>query len=244
MQVFYDSEINTETDFFSFDKDESRHIVRVLRKREGDKISIINGKGFLFESEIISASEEKCEVRIIDYSFFQPANYWLHLAVAPTKNNDRYQWFLEKATEIGIHEITPIICKHSERKIIKTERLEKTIISATKQSLRYYIPKLNNAKSFSDFIKSEKQGQLYIAHCGEFEKKNLAQEVVPNGKITILIGPEGDFSKDEIQSAISLGYKSVSLGNSRLRTETAAIYTTSVIAIKQEQLNFDGFSDF
>jgi len=243
MQVFYGSEINTETDFFSFDKDESKHIVRVLRKSEGDKISLINGKGFLFEGEIVSDSEKKCEVRIINHRFFQPTSYWLHLAVAPTKNNDRYQWFLEKATEIGVHEITPIICEHSERKIIKTERLEKTIISATKQSLQYYIPKLNKVKSFSDFIKSEKHGQLYIAHCGEFEKKNLVQEVIPNEKITILIGPEGDFSKNEIQSAISLGYESISLGNSRLRTETAAIYTTSVVAIKQEQLNFDRFSD-
>jgi len=239
MQVFYDSEINTETNIFSFDKDESKHIIRVLRKKENDKIFLINGKGFLFRGEIIVASEKKCEVKITDYSFFEPDNYWLHLAVAPTKIIDRYQWFLEKATEIGIHEITPIICEHSERKIVKTERLEKTIISASKQSLQYYIPKINQPKSFSDFIKSEKQGQLYIAHCQEFEKSALIQQAIPNGKITILIGPEGDFSKQEIQNAISIGYKSISLGSNRLRTETAAIYATSIIAIKQEQLNFD-----
>jgi len=239
MQVFYASEINAKTDFFSFGKEESKHIVRVLRKKENDKINLINGKGFLFECKIVSISEKKCAVQLMSYQFFEPLNYSLHLAVAPTKNNDRYEWFLEKATEIGIHKITPIICEHSERKIIKTERLEKTIISATKQSLQYYLPVLNQPKSFSDFIKEEKQGQLYIAHCQAFEKKNLAQETIPSGNTTILIGPEGDFSTQEIEMAISVGYKSISLGNNRLRTETAALYATNLVAIKQEQLNLN-----
>src|SRR5690606_18477999 len=139
MQLFYSSEINSETDFFSFDKEESKHIVRVLRKKENDIIHITKGKGFLFECEIVSALEIKCEVKIMGEEFFNPKDYHLHLAVAPTKMNDRYEWFLEKATEIGIHEITPIICDNSERKDIKTERFEKILLSAMKQSLQYYL---------------------------------------------------------------------------------------------------------
>jgi len=239
MQVFYDSEINIKTDFFSFGREESKHIVRVLRKKENDKINLINGKGFLFECKIVSASEKKCAVQLMSYQFFEPFNYSLHLAVAPTKNNNRYEWFLEKATEIGIHQITPILCDHSERKNIKTERFEKIVLSATKQSLQYYIPIINKPIRFSDFIKENVDGQLYIAHCQAFEKKNLAQEILLKGKITILIGPEGDFSTQEIETAISAGYKSISLGNNRLRTETAALYTTNLVAIKQEQLNLN-----
>jgi len=239
MQFFYASEINTKTDFFSFGKEESKHIVRVLRKKENDKINLINGKGFLFECKIVSASEKKCVIQHVAYQFFEPLNYWLHLAVAPTKNNDRYEWFLEKATEIGIHQITPIICDHSERKAIKTERLERIVRSATKQSLQYYLPKINPPQCFSDLINEKADGQLYIAHCQDFEKKPLGRILTSKGKITILIGPEGDFSTKEIETAISVGYKSVSLGNNRLRTETATLYATSLVAIKQEELNFN-----
>lgn len=232
MQLFYSSEINPETEFFSFDKEESKHIVRVLRKKENDIIHITNGKGFLFECEIVSALEKKCEVKIMGEEFFNPKDYHLHLAVAPTKMNDRYEWFLEKATEIGIHEITPIICDHSERKDIKTERFEKILLSAMKQSLQYYLPKLNNSISLSDFLKQKTEGQLYIAHCEETDKKELAKEVKPKGNITILIGPEGDFSEKEIQTAVSVGYIPVSLGNTRLRTETAGIYASAVLSYK------------
>ncbi len=231
MQLFYSSEINPETQFFSFDKEESKHIVRVLRKKEKDIIHITNGKAFLFECEIGSALDKKCEVKIMKSEFFNPVNYHLHLAVAPTKMNDRYEWFLEKATEIGTHEITPIICDHSERKDIKTERFEKILLSAMKQSLQYYLPKLNPAVSFSDFVKRENEGQLFIAHCEQTDKKELAKEVKPQGKITILIGPEGDFSEKEINLALTNGYIPVSLGNTRLRTETAGIYATTVVAI-------------
>lgn len=231
MQLFYSSEINSETDFFSFDKEESKHIVRVLRKKENDIIHITNGKGFLFECEIVSALEKKCEVKIIGEEFFNPMDYHLHLAVAPTKMNDRYEWFLEKATEIGIHEITPIICDHSERKDIKTERFEKILLSAMKQSLQYYLPKLNNPIGLSDFLKQKVEGQLYIAHCEETDKKELAKEVQSNGNVTILIGPEGDFSEKEIQTAVSVGYVPVSLGKTRLRTETAGVYATTVVMV-------------
>ncbi len=235
MQLFYSSDISSSTEIFSFDKEESKHIVRVLRKKEKDIIYITNGKGFLFECEIISALEKKCEVRIIDTKFFESTSYHLHLVVAPTKMNDRYEWFLEKATEIGVHEITPIICEHSERKEVKIERFEKILLSAMKQSLQYYLPKLNPSISFSDFIKSSKEGQLFIAHCEETDKKELSKEVCPNGNITILIGPEGDFSEKEIKTAVSAEYIPVSLGNTRLRTETAAIYASAVVSIKQTE---------
>src|SRR5690554_1718127 len=150
MQLFYSSEISSESTTFCFDKIESKHIVRVLRKKENDKILITNGNGFLFECEIILASEKKCEVKIIDSNFFEPKAYKLHLAVAPTKMNDRYEWFLEKATEIGVNQITPIICDHSERKQVNLERFEKIILAATKQSLQYYLPQLNPATTFSE----------------------------------------------------------------------------------------------
>lgn len=230
MQLFYSPEINSETVSFSFDKEESRHIVRVLRKKEKDIIHLTNGKGFLFEGEIISALEKKCEVKIMSSTFFEPTNYELHLVVAPTKMNDRYEWFLEKATEIGVSEITPIICEHSERKEIKPERFEKILLSAMKQSLQYYLPKLNPATRFSDFIKKENGGQLFVAHCVETDKKELAKEAQAKGKITILIGPEGDFSEKEISLALTNRYIPVSLGNTRLRTETAAVYASAVIS--------------
>src|SRR5690554_958694 len=235
MQLFYSSDINPQGDFFSFDKEESKHIVRVLRKKESDIVYITNGKGFLFECEIVSALEKKCEVKILDSKFFEPKDYYLHLAVAPTKMNDRYEWFLEKATEIGIHEITPIICEHSERKEVKIERLEKILLSAMKQSLQYYLPKLNPSISFSDFIKLPKEGQLFIAHCEETDKKELSREVQPKGTIIVLIGPEGDFSEKEIKTALSAEYIPVSLGNTRLRTETAAVYTSAVVSAKQSE---------
>jgi len=235
MQLFYSSDINSESNFYSFDKEESKHIVRVLRKKENDKIHITNGKGFLFECEIISALEKKCEVRIINNKFFEPTDYHLHLAVAPTKMNDRYEWFLEKATEIGIHEITPLICEHSERKEVKNERFEKILLSAMKQSLQYYLPKLNPSISFSDFIKSPREGQFFIAHCEETDKKELSKEVQPKGTIIVLIGPEGDFSEKEIKTALSAEYIPVSLGNTRLRTETAAIYASAVVSAKQPE---------
>jgi len=232
MQLFYSPEINTQTEFFSFDKEESKHIVKVLRKRESDLVHITNGKGDLFTCEITSALEKKCEVRIISQEHFQSNDYYLHMVVAPTKMNDRYEWFLEKATEIGVHEVTPIICEHSERKEIKTERFEKILLSAMKQSLQYYLPKLNPAISFSEFIKKQHEGQLFIAHCEESDKKELVDEVRSKQKITILIGPEGDFSDKEIKTAVSVGFIPVALGNNRLRTETAAIYATTVVALE------------
>lgn len=234
MQLFYNPSIKSGDTTFSFDKEESRHIVKVLRKKDGDKIQITNGEGYLFTSQILFASERKCEVKIIEEQFFNPTEYYLHLAVAPTKMNDRYEWFLEKATEIGIHEITPIICEHSERVNFKADRFEKILQSAMKQSLQYYLPKLNEPVPYKDFIETLHEGQLFIAHCEDTDKKLLKTEIKPKQRVTILIGPEGDFSTKEIQLALQKNYVPVSLGNTRLRTETAAIVAAHSVAFANE----------
>lgn len=234
MQLFYNPTISESTTEFTFDKEESKHIIKVLRKQEGHKIHITNGLGYLFVSEIILGLEKKCEVKIVEESFFKPTTFYTHIAIAPTKMHDRMEWFLEKATEIGIHEITPIICEHSERKIFKTDRAEKIIQAATKQSNQYYLPKINEAISFSEFIKKNHSGQKFIAHCEETDKKSFAKEIEKNNPITILIGPEGDFSTKEIKMAIENEFIPVTLGNTRLRTETAALVACHTIVIQNE----------
>jgi len=223
MQLFYHSELKATSSNLVFDKKESGHIIKVLRKKEGDKLFITNGKGFLFEAQIQSANPNKCQVEIIESKFFPPKDYFLHLAVAPTKKNDRYEWFLEKATELGIDQITPVICEHNERRKVNLQRFERIIESGMKQSLQYYLPTLNQSVSLVDFLQKDFEGEKYIAHCEPSEKKLLKDVLQPKKKIHILIGPEGDFSPREIELALKKGFLPVSLGENRLRTETAAI---------------------
>ncbi|ESU24795.1 16S ribosomal RNA methyltransferase RsmE [Flavobacterium enshiense DK69] len=234
MQLFYTPDISSTLNEFSFDKEESKHIVKVLRKKEGDILHVTNGLGFLFTTEIILASDKKCTVKINSIDNQKPTDFYLHLAVAPTKMNERFEWFLEKATEIGIHEITPLICDHSERKTIKTERFDKIIQSAMKQSLQFYLPKLNEPMTFKEFINKKHDGKLYIAHCEETDKKLLKEAVHAKEKYTILIGPEGDFSEKEIALALENKYIPVSLGNTRLRTETAAVVACHSVVFANE----------
>ncbi|RVU90408.1 16S rRNA (uracil(1498)-N(3))-methyltransferase [Flavobacterium columnare] len=234
MQLFYNPDITITSSDFSFDKEESKHIVKVLRKKENDLLFVTNGTGFLFETEIVLASEKKCIVKIKNHKEFKQNHFRLHLAVAPTKMNERYEWFLEKATEIGIQEITPIICEHSERTIIKIDRLDKIIQSAMKQSNQFHLPKLNEAIPFKDFLNQNFEGQMFIAHCEDSHKKNLKNEIIANSKYTILIGPEGDFSENEIKLAISKGFIPVTLGNTRLRTETAAVVACHSVVFSNE----------
>ncbi|WP_293892850.1 16S rRNA (uracil(1498)-N(3))-methyltransferase [Flavobacterium sp.] len=234
MQLFYNPTINETQTSFVFDKEESKHIIKVLRKKESDILHVTNGLGFLFETEITIASDNKCTVKIISFEQQDAPNFRLHLAVAPTKMNERYEWFLEKATEIGIQEITPVICEHSERKVIKMDRFQKILESAMKQSLNCYLPKLNEPVSFNEFVKTLKSGQLFIAHCEESNKKSLKNELKTGEAITILIGPEGDFSVKEIQQAIAANFIPVSLGATRLRTETAAIIACHSVVFKNE----------
>ena len=234
MQLFYNPNINNDSESFSFDKEESKHIIKVLRKKDTDILYVTNGLGDLFTTEITLASDSKCTVRIVSVVKSEQPKYQLHLAVAPTKLNDRYEWFLEKATEIGVTEITPIICDHSERKQIKTERFDKIIQSAIKQSNQYFLPKLNEPISFKDFMKNKNEDVKLIAHCEETNKKSLKEIIRPNENITLLIGPEGDFSEKEIKLAIENKYIPISLGNTRLRTETAAIVASHSVAFVNE----------
>jgi len=234
MQLFYNPNITEHTTQFSFDKEESKHIVKVLRKTVGDILHITNGYGWLFEAEIAISDIRNCLVTIISKEKQEKHKYNLHLAVSPTKMNDRYEWFLEKATEIGIDTITPIICDQSERKVIKPERFKKILQSAMKQSLSCYFPKLNEAVSFKDFITQKFSGQLFMAHCEETDKKSLKTQISKGENITILIGPEGDFSVKEIEIAIENDFIPVTLGDTRLRTETAAIVACHSVAFINE----------
>ncbi|QTE22330.1 16S rRNA (uracil(1498)-N(3))-methyltransferase [Polaribacter cellanae] len=236
MQLFYNSDISTKTPQITFDKIESKHIVRVLRKKENDVLKITNGKGFLFDVKIIVASDKKCLAEIISFEEKpKPWSYYLHIAIAPTKLNDRTEWFLEKATEIGIDEITPIICSNSERRVVKLERFEKIIQSAMKQSLKFTLPKLNAPVKFRDFINRDFNGKVCIAHCEvNSEKKTLKTVLQPSENVTILIGPEGDFSMEEINKALAKKYIPISLGESRLRTETAALVAVNTVSFINE----------
>lgn len=231
MQLFYNPSLDNSFKQFFFSPEESKHILKVLRKKEGDILHITNGKGYLFQAEILTADLRKCKAQIISTEKSIPKRYSLHLAVAPTKMNDRYEWFLEKATEIGVDEITPIICEHSERKIVKLERMERVLQSAMKQSLQTHLPKLNPVISYKEFMNQEMSGLKFIAHCDEGEKMELKRRVAADKDLVILIGPEGDFSKNEINQAYNKGFVPVSLGNNRLRTETAAIVACTTVSI-------------
>ena len=229
MQLFYIQ--NPEKEII-LSSEESKHATKVLRKKEGDILNFTDGKGGFYKAEITVADARKCRFQIIN-SEQKPKqhNYHLHIAIAPTKNIDRYEWFLEKATEIGIDEITPIICDHSERKVLKTERCNRILLSAMKQSLKFHLPKLNEAISLKEFLKQDSEGNKYIAHCEDGEKTELRKEEKAN-KTTVLIGPEGDFSPAEIEIALQNQFKTASLGTSRLRTETAGLVAVYTINLK------------
>ena len=239
MQLFYNSSLHKNSIELNFDTIESRHIVKVLRKKEGDIVYITNGKNLLFKGAISSASEKKCQVQIIEViPQKQTRNYRVSIAIAPTKNNARFEWFLEKATEIGVDEIYPIICKHSERRVLKLERMQKIIQTAMKQSLQYKLPTLNNLISFKDLISKNTGDQKLIALC-EFDKNDLTRnrlfsQIKTGTDVLILIGPEGGFSVDEIKLALQNSFIPVSLGATRLRTETAGIAAVHTISLKNE----------
>ena len=228
MQLFY---LENPKDEIILSTEESKHATKVLRKKEGDMLNFTDGKGGFYKAVITLADSRKCRLKIVSNDQKEKQhNYYLHIAIAPTKKMDRYEWFLEKATEIGIDEITPIICSRSERKIIKTERCNRILLSAMKQSLKFHKPKLNEAISLKGFLKQDFEGNKYISHCDGAERIELKNEKTEK-KTLILIGPEGDFSPNEIEMALKNQFKAVSLGNSRLRTETAGILATHTINI-------------
>ena len=222
MQLFYIPNISGSEVILN--ETESKHAIRVLRLTVNSKVQLIDGEGGFYEAVISDAHHKRCKLSITNsIQEFQKRNFKLHVAIAPTKNNDRFEWFLEKCTEIGIDEITPILSEHSERKVVKPERLEKILVSAMKQSLKAYLPKLNPIISFDEFILNNEFDKKYIAHCYDNEKIHLKNEITKGDNILILIGPEGDFSLEEVEMAKQNGFMEVSLGNARLRTETAGI---------------------
>ncbi len=219
-------------------EEESQHAIKVLRMVEGDALEIIDGNGTYYEAKITIANHKKCKVEIVnEIQEYHKRPIHLHVAIAPTKNIERIEWFAEKVTEIGIDEITPIICRFSERKVVKLERIEKILISAMKQSKKAYLPKLNEQCTFKEFMAKKIEGEKYIGHCYEEDKKELASTYTARKDVTILIGPEGDFSEDEVHMAISNGFVPISLGESRLRTETAGIVACHTINILNQLAN-------
>lgn len=224
MHLFYTPDLQLNDDNYLLSEEESKHCIKVLRLKLGDEILLINGRGGWFTAEITDAHPKRTLVKILSVvANFNERNHYLHIAIAPTKNIERFEWFLEKATEIGIDEITPILCAHSERRELKIERLSKRITAAMKQSLKAYHPKLNPLTPFSEFVQRVDHNQRFIAHCMEGEKPFLKDLLQPSSSCTILIGPEGDFSSNEVQEASQFDFMPISLGEARLRTETAAL---------------------
>lgn len=227
--IFYTPDILTNSELPT---EEAQHCIKVLRKKEGDEILLADGKGNFYDAEIVQANPKHCIVNIIK-SVYQKKNwdFNLQIAFAPTKNMDRVEWFAEKATEIGIDHFSPILCQHSERKEIKLQRIEKILVSAMKQSQKAYLPQLDEIQSFSQLIKQEFDGQKFIAHCYPQEKPILKEVYKKGMNALILIGPEGDFSEKEVEEAIRSGFQPISLGESRLRTETAALAACHTIHV-------------
>ncbi|MBS5551640.1 MAG: 16S rRNA (uracil(1498)-N(3))-methyltransferase [Bacteroides sp.] len=221
MHVFYTPEIAVNPEL---PEEEAAHCLRVLRLTVGDEVMLTDGKGLFYKAVISAATGKRCQVKVVESIEQEP--FWnghLHLAMAPTKNMDRIEWFAEKATEIGFNELSFLNCRFSERKVIKTERIEKIVVSAVKQSLKAYKPVVNEMMDFSRFMEKDFSGQKFIAHCYEGEKPLLKDVLVPGQDALVLIGPEGDFSMEEVQKAKAAGFRAISLGKSRLRTETAAL---------------------
>ncbi len=219
---------------FTLSESESKHCIKVLRLKIDDTINLVDGKGGFYKAKIINDHPKRCTVEVIEtIKEYGRRDFYLHIAIAPPKNIERMKWFLEKVTEIGIDEITPIICKHSERKIINTERLTKVITSAVKQSIKAYHPVLNNTIKFDEFVMSEFSNNFhkFIAYYNDNNKKSLKNSYRTKQDALILIGPEGDFTSEEVKFAIQNNFTEVSLGNSRLRTETAGIVACHTISL-------------
>lgn len=228
MHLFYTPDI---ADTLTLPEVESGHCVRVLRLSEGDEIGLIDGRGTFYRAEITLAHNKRCGVRIIE-ELKQPSHWAgkIEIAIAPTKNLDRIEWFAEKTTEMGIDSIVPLLCRFSERKEMKGERIEKILISAMKQSLKAVLPQLREMTPFDQYVKEEFDGQKFIAHChADIPRQLLSQSYTPGSQVRILIGPEGDFSPEEVALALANGYRPISLGASRLRTETAGIVACHTI---------------
>ena len=235
MQLYYINPVfDTVPCQVTLGNEESFHCIKVLRMRAGDKINLSDGMGNLYEGQIMAQDIKNCQVMLLNViPDSGKRSFRLHMVVAPTKNIARFEWFLEKATEIGVDEITPLFCEHSERVQIRTDRLQKIILSAAKQSIKTYLPVLHEPAKFADFIKMNHPPARFVAYVEENQPLHL-KTAYQEGDCIVLIGPEGDFSKKEIETAIGNGFKPVNLGPSRLRTETAAVVACHIINIANE----------
>lgn len=232
MYLFYTPDIAT---VHCLSEEESGHCVRVLRYGKGDEILLTDGQGTTYTARITNPHPKHCEFEIVSQEKQAKGHdFYLHIAIAPTKNVERLEWMVEKCTEIGVDEITPLLCRFSERKQLRTDRLQKIVLSAAKQSLTPYLPQLNELTPFDVFIQNAKEQDKFIAHCYKEDKKVLKDEIRKGRDVLVLIGPEGDFSEQEIQDALQRGFVPVSLGNSRLRTETAGVVACHTAILMNE----------
>lgn len=227
MHIFYSTDISGDRG--QLDAEESRHAVKVLRMKLGDQLQVVDGLGGFYTAEVTNPSPKACEFRVVEKSEETQRGFNLTIAIAPTKNLDRLEWFVEKATEIGVDAILSIECKNSERKVLKTERLVKKAVSAMKQSQKATLPQISELTRVGDVLKQPFNGEKYIAHCYDTPKYDLKDEYIADNNVLILIGPEGDFTEQEVGEAVENGFKPVNLSSSRLRTETAGIVACSAI---------------
>ncbi len=229
MQLFFQENITPP--LITLEADESKHLCRVLRKKQGDQVFVTNGQGVLYECVILDANPKKTSLKVLDSRKVEEDAFHIYLAIAPTKSPDRMEWMVEKITEIGFHELTLLETMNSERSYLKTERLEKKVISACKQSLKYRIPALHPISKLDEILESDKFGdyQKFIAYVDEHHDHHLFDLAEPNGKYLVLIGPEGDFDPTEIRKALDSGFKAISLGKARLRTETAGLAAVQML---------------
>ena len=235
MQLFYAPDIILP--LYTLGEEESKHCVRVLRLGEGDRLHLTDGRGDLHLCEVVEAHPKRCKVRVISTEHeFEKMPYRLVMAVAPTKNIERFEWFLEKATEVGVSEFIPLETAHSERRTIKLEREQKVVTSAVKQSLKAYHPAMCDMTQFRKVLEMPFEGRRFIAHCGEAVKGKtyLAKALAAGEDAMILIGPEGDFSPEEVAAAVACGFEEITLGHQRLRTETAAVVAVTMVAVVNE----------
>lgn len=234
MQIFYQPSI-PENHFF-LDADESRHCVKVLRKQEGDTITVVDGKGNFYHARITDANPRQCAFSVEERRAEEVKNFQIHIAIAPTKNADRLEWFIEKAVEMGIDEVSLLICENAERKKLKTDRLERKAVSAMKQSLKATLPAIHQPVPFTEFIQQARpEQQKFVAFVSDAPTPHLFHAAPPASQYIVLIGPEGDFTPEEIRLSRQQGYQSVSLGQSRLRTETAGIVACQTLHLLHEK---------
>ncbi len=231
MQLFFQE--NIERPLTYLDEVESKHLIRVLRKKQGDSIRLTNGKGQVFEGVISEANPKRAVLNILSVEEVTEDGFYIHLAIAPTKSPDRMEWMVEKISEIGFHELTLLETINSERSFLKTDRLQKKMISACKQSLKYRTPTIKATTKLSELFKSGEfdDYQKFIAYVDEDHENHLFDVALPNKRYLILVGPEGDFDPKEIQTALDNGFTPISLGKSRLRTETAGLAAVQILQV-------------